>query len=103
MAKRDVEEYYLQICKDYKEMRQLINDIESIEDPVVAENARKNLASIKTQASKIEENYMRWSQIIWLLNKPVRKEKAIDQSRRESKVREGLKVVASPEFTLIED
>ena len=103
MAKRDVEESFLIIANQMHQMRELINSIEEIDDPIVAKNAQKNLEGIKKQAEGIRRNYEIFSQVMYLLNKPVRKEKQEDYARRESKVREMMGNYNSPEYIIEEN
>ena len=73
MAKKDVDNYFKQICDDYKDMLEALHDME--------EEASKNLISpeqleaTKSQVDVIKNNYMRISYIMYLLNRPNNKKK----------------------------
>lgn len=73
MAKKDVDNYFKQICDDYKDMLDALHDME--------EEASKNLISpeqlevTKSQVDVIKNNYMRISYIMYLLNRPNNKKK----------------------------
>lgn len=73
MAKRDVDNYFNQLCSDYCDMVEALRDME--------EEANKNLISpeqldnTKRQVEQIKNNYMRISYIMYLLNRPNKKNK----------------------------
>ena len=80
MAKRDVEEYYQQVCRDYKEMLDTLTDMEdAFNQNMVSE---EQLNNVKNMIVPLKSNYMTLSWIMYLLYKPQRKEKA-DKFDRE--------------------
>lgn len=73
MAVKDVIMYYNECEAQYKEFMEELNDFkelcaQNMIAPEIVENAQKML-------SKVEDNYKKLSYIIFLLNKPVKKEK----------------------------
>lgn len=73
MAIKDVVQYYKECESQYKEFKEEMDDFkllcsQGMVSPEVVENAQKMLAMV-------EDNYKKLSYIIFLLNKPVKKEK----------------------------
>ena len=93
MAKRDVDNYFNQVTRDYSDMVEALRDME--------EEASKNLVSpeqlesMKSQVETIKNNYLRISYIIYLLNRPNKKTKheRYDKSKsfREKDTLDGVK------------
>ena len=73
MAIKDVVQYYKECESQYKEFKEEMDDFkllcsQGMVSPEVVENAQKMLAVV-------EDNYKKLSYVIFLLNKPVKKEK----------------------------
>ena len=73
MAKKDVVEYFNQVADQYQEMLDNIKEIEqdvntTLTDPELVERLKK-------AAEPVKNNFMTLSYIMFLLNKPQRKEK----------------------------
>lgn len=74
MARRHVEEYFKQVCNDYRDMIEAVHDLEV----AVSENAisPERFDEFKKQLEIIKANYMRWSYVMFLLDMPNKKDKA---------------------------
>ena len=73
MAVKDVIQYYKECESQFKEFKEEMDDFkllcsQGMVSPEVVENAQKMLAVV-------EDNYKKLSYVIFLLNKPVKKEK----------------------------
>lgn len=73
MSKKDVDEYYIKVCADYKQLRETLTEMEeefknSVQDVDKIEQVRKMIEPLKV-------NYERISYIMYLFNKPVRRKK----------------------------
>lgn len=74
MAKKDIEEYYQQVCKDYTEMLSTLTDMEdAFNQNMVSE---EQLNQVKKMIEPLKNNYMTLSWVMYLLYKPQRKERA---------------------------
>lgn len=73
MAVKDIKEAYEDICNQYHDMIQEIKDFEEEAKKGLIEPER--LDQIKESIRPLLINYERWSYIMFLLNKPVRKSK----------------------------
>ena len=84
MAKKDVEEYFNQVADQYKEMLENIRDLEQD----VANNLTDTdlLERLKETTAPVKNNYMTLSYIMYLLNKPTRKNKEKGYERRNQKL-----------------
>lgn len=73
MSRKDVENYYNLICNDYHELLTTLNELEE----AVKENmvSPERLDNMKVLFEPIKNNYMTWSYLMYLLNKPVKKSK----------------------------
>lgn len=73
MSKKDVDEYYTKVCADYKQLKETLTEMEeefknSVQDVDKIEQVRKMIEPLKV-------NYERISYIMYLFNKPVRRNK----------------------------
>lgn len=82
MAKKDVDEYYAQVCHDYSEMLSTLTDMEEAFNENLVSEAQLN--QVKSMIEPLKRNYMTLSWVIYLLNKPTRKEKT-DRYNRQMK------------------
>ena len=73
MSVKDVKRYYDQISEQYLEMLQDIRDLEQEAAENIIEPER--IERLKDQIAPIKQNYERWSYMMFLLNRPSRKEK----------------------------
>lgn len=73
MSVKAVKEYYNQICDQYHEMMQNIEDLEQECQEGLVEPER--IERLKEQIAPLKQNYERWSYMIFLLNQPQRKSK----------------------------
>lgn len=101
MSKKHVEQYYEEVCAQYKEMLENIHDFEelaqnNIISPERLEEYNKNIITLKT-------NWERISYIMFLLNKPNKKEKQKKYERQNQKLLNGLDKNNSPESVLEEN
>lgn len=73
MSVCDIKEYYKQVCDQYNEMIQNLKDMEEYSQKNMVEPER--LDQFKEALKPIKENYLTLSYIIFLLNRPNKKEK----------------------------
>lgn len=90
MSVKDVQDYFLQVAKDYKDMNDALQMMEKMISEEQSQAAFANIDVLKQNVAKMKENYTRISYIIWLLNKPVKKEKAEKYERSEKKKLEAI-------------
>lgn len=83
MAVKHIKEYFDQICDQYHEMLEEIRDFEEEAKQGLIEPERLDL--IKQQIEPLKNNYERWSYMMYLLNKPVRKQKEKAYQQRNAK------------------
>lgn len=101
MSKRDVDEYYQKVCSDYVEMLNTLTDMEeAFKQNMVSEN---QLEQVKQMVIPLRNNYMTLSWIMYLLNKPSRKEKAQMFDRQMAKFKSDKDVSRDKEHILKED
>lgn len=84
MSKKDVDKYYTQVCADYKLMKETLQDMEeefnsSLQDLDRIEQLKKMIEPVKT-------NYERISYIMYLFNKPNKKQKRFSYEFQNKKV-----------------
>lgn len=73
MAIKDVKKYYYEMLSQYLEEKQNLEDFESaLKEGLITE---EQMTSAMDAVSELEKNYYRLSYIMYLLNKPKRKEK----------------------------
>lgn len=89
MAVKHVREYYNKVCEQYHEMIENLHELEEyatthIVNPEAIDNLKATIAPIKT-------NYQTLSWIIFLLNKPNKKEKAKKWERANKKLLQDVK------------
>ena len=80
MSVKHVKAYYEEICNQYHEYVEELKDFEELCEsgqvpPEQIENAKKFIEPLK-------DNWMKLNYIIWLLNKPNKKERQKDYERR---------------------
>ena len=68
MSKKHVEEYYDQICQDYRDMIEALHDLE--EEAMQGLISPQRVEETKEVIKPLKDNYMRISYIMYLLNKP---------------------------------
>ena len=101
MAKKDVDEYYQKVCADYSEMLQTLTDMEdAFNQNMVSE---EQLNQVKEMIVPLKNNYMTLSWIVFLLNKPARKEKAESYDRMMAKFKSDKDINRNMENVLSED
>ena len=84
MSVKDVQNYYKEISKQYYDMLDEIKDFEQEAMNGMFEPER--LDAIKQTIEPLKANYQRISYIIFLLNKPTRKEKEKSYIKRNKKL-----------------
>lgn len=84
MSVKHIKQYYDQICKQYSEMLAELKDFEKEAE----ENLfpPEKLSNIKQLIDPLKVNYERWAFMMFLLNKPNRKEKEKAYVRRNKKL-----------------
>ena len=83
MAKKDIEEYYNKVCNDYTEMLDTLTDMEeAFNTRMISE---EQLNQVKQLIVPLKNNYMTLSWVMYLLNKPARKEKFKTYDRQMAK------------------
>lgn len=77
MAKEHVIDYYLQMEYQYIEMLDDLKELKAL----LAEGKidEETYASVETDVEKLRDNYERLSYIMWLLNKPKRKDRRVSK------------------------
>lgn len=103
MAKRDVEEYFLKIVNDYKEMNDTLKELEKCVDEGKIAEANANLPIIRKNIEEMKANYMRISYIMFLLNMPKKKNKKERYVKSEHKRLEAIPKEHTLEGVLEED
>lgn len=101
MSIKHVEEYYNQICKQYQEMLQDIQDIEKECAEGIVEPER--IDRLKDQIAPIKINYERWSYIMFLLHQPNRTSKIKKYQKQNARLLENLSKENSLESVLKEN
>ena len=84
MSIKHVNEYYKQICDQYKEMFEDIKDLEKEAETGLIEPER--VERLKEQVAPIKQNYERWTYMMFLLHQPNRKEKIKKYQRQNTKL-----------------
>ena len=84
MAKKDVDIYFRQICEDYHELIETLHEMEEevnkgMLDPDKLEQLKKTIEPMKI-------NWQRISYIMFLLNKPTRKQKVNKYEKQNIKM-----------------
>ena len=83
MSRKHVEDYFNQITLDYHEMIETLKDMEeAVEQKMLSPD---KLDQTKELVNKMKENYLRISYIMFLLNKPNKKEKEKKYNKQFSK------------------
>ena len=88
MSLKHVNEYYKQICDQYREMIEDIKDVEREAEKGFVEPER--VERLKTQVAPIKQNYERWTYMMFLLHQPNRKEKIKKYKRQNEKLLKSL-------------
>lgn len=84
MAVKHIKEYYNEVCNQYSEMLSEIRDFEKEASQGLIEPER--LDQIKESIKPLMNNYQTLSYIMFLLNKPSRKEKEKRYERQNKKL-----------------
>ena len=84
MSVKAVRKYYDQICEQYHEMIELIHDLEKEAEQDLVEPER--IERLKEQVAPINQNYERWTYMMFLLNQPERKSKHEKYKRQNSRL-----------------
>lgn len=84
MSKKDVDNYYNEICDQYSQLIEEIHDFEKECEQGLIEPER--LDKIKENIQPLKNNYMTISYIMFLLNQPVRKSKKRAYEKRNEKL-----------------
>lgn len=101
MAKKDIEEYYQQVCKDYTEMLSTLTDMEdAFNKNMVSE---EQLNQVKKMIEPLKNNYMTLSWVMYLLYKPQRKEKANIFDKQMTKFKSNKDINRNKENVLAEN
>lgn len=101
MAVKDVKKYYLDIIKQYVEMKQDLSDYEAaVQDKGITED---QLADVKEQINSIKENADRIAYILYLLERPNRKSKKAKYSKQHSELEEMFKRLGIDEDSILEE
>ena len=79
MSVKHIKEYYQQVCDDYSEMLENIKDFEEELKTSVVEPER--LDKLKSIIKPLKENWERLNYIIFLLNKPNNKKRAVKYNK----------------------
>lgn len=101
MAIKAVEDYYKQICSQYNEMLENLEDFEKEVQEGVIEPER--LERLEQQIAPIKQNYERWSYMMFLLHQPNRKSKQARYRNQNKKFLKHLSVENSIESVLQEN
>ena len=83
MAAKDVIEYYNKVCADYTEMLSTLTEMEDEFNKNLISEAQ--LEQLKKIIQPLKDNYMTLSWVVFLLNKPSRKEKFKGYDRQMTK------------------
>ena len=101
MSVKDIKEYYQKVCDDYTEMLTTLNDMEdAFNKNLVSE---EQLNQIKHMIEPLKNNYMTLSWVMFLLNKPTRKEKFPVYDKQMTKFKSNLDVNRDAKHVLQED
>lgn len=101
MSVKDVKKYYDTICDDYKEMRELLHELEDKSQQVAISPEKFDEITKEVQIQK--DNYERWSYMIYLLNQPNKKEKKQRYNTQSEKKLQQISVNNTVQGVLKED
>lgn len=101
MSVKDVKNYYTQICQQYQEMIDNIKDLEIESEKGLIEPER--VERLKEQVAPIKRNYERWTYMMFLLNKPQRKQKFKKYQQQNKRLLSNLSSENSVESVLSEN
>lgn len=101
MALKHIMEYYNQVCDDYREAIDTIKDFEKEVQQGIVEPERIDL--LKQNLQPLLTNYEQISYIIFLLNKPAKKEKEKKYLNQNKKVLSKIKKENTSESLLLEN
>lgn len=79
MSKKDFDEYYLRVQKQYSEMKDTLDQFELMSTNNLVSS--QQIDAIKATMQPIKDNYMIISNIAYILNKPNKKTKQIKYQR----------------------
>lgn len=100
MSVKHIREYYNQVCEQYNEM---INNLQEFEE--YAKNnivAPEQIDNMKKLIEPIKNNYMTLSYIMFLLNSPNRKDKINKYNKQHKKQLENIGEIKSKDIVLKE-
>ena len=101
MSVKDVKEYYLELEKQKAEMEQNLKDFAELAEQNLFPPER--LQQIKDSFAPIMRNYEMLSYVMYLLNRPTRKEKYAPYERRNRKVLKSIPKSATKEEVLAQN
>lgn len=84
MSVKHINKYYSQICDQYAEMVQDIQDLEKEAAEGLIEPER--IDRLKDQIAPIKQNYERWAYMMFLLRQPNRKDKIKKYEQQNKKL-----------------
>ena len=84
MARRDFDNYYNQICTQYFELQQVLEDLSKEVSEGMIEPER--IEQLKQTIVPVENNYRTLSYIKYLLDKPTRKQKEVRYKNMNKKL-----------------
>ena len=84
MALKDLKNYYNEVCDQYYEMLENLKDFQKDQEEGLVEEDR--MEEIKQNIKPLMDNYERISYLMFLLNKPARKEKVKSYEKRNKKL-----------------
>ena len=84
MSVKHINKYYSQICEQYAEMVQDIQDLEKEAAEGLIEPER--IDRLKDQIAPIKQNYERWAYMMFLLRQPNRKDKIKKYEQQNKKL-----------------
>ena len=101
MSIKHVNEYYKQICDQYKEMIDDIQDLEKEAEQGLIEPER--IGRLKDQVAPIKQNYERWTYMMFLLHQPNKKSKIKKYQQQNKKFLKDLTETNSLESVIEEN
>lgn len=101
MSIKHVNDYYKQICEQYKEMIADIKDLEKEAEQGLIEPER--IDRLNAQVAPIKLNYERWAYMMFLLHQPNKKEKIRKYQKQNAKLLKNLSNTNSVESVLAEN
>ncbi len=101
MAVKDVKKYYLDVVKQYVELKQDLHDYETaVKNGNITED---RLTEVKENINNIKENVDRIAYIVYLLERPNRKSKKKNYSEQHSSLEKWFKQLGVDEAGILEE